>query len=95
MAASLLICTKEQQSSLVHFLWEKGAKSAKMHTPLCAEFGNSAVSPTSVHRCSRKAGKLTNAQCSGCPLSARGENLEGLRTIVLKDRRVTITEITQ
>jgi hypothetical protein len=95
MAASLLICTKEQQSYLVHFLWEKGAKSAKMHTLFCADYGNSAFSPTSVYRCLRKAGKLTNAQCSGCPILARGENLEGFRTIVLKDRIVTITEITQ
>jgi hypothetical protein len=42
MAASLLICTKEQQSSLVHFLWDEGAKSAKMHTPFYAECGNNA-----------------------------------------------------
>jgi hypothetical protein len=48
MGASLLIFTKEQQSSRVHFLWKKGAKSTKIHTHLCAEYGNSAFSQTSV-----------------------------------------------
>jgi len=50
MAASFLIFTKEQQSPLVHFLLEKGAKSAKMHTPLCAEYGNNAFSKITVCR---------------------------------------------
>jgi len=98
IAALLLICTKEQQSSLAHFLWEKGAKSAKMCTPLCAEYRSNAFSQTSLCRwidMLKKGWKTDWCWCSGCPTSARGENLKGFRTIVLKHRRVTITEIIQ
>ena len=38
---------------------------------------------------------VTDAQCLGCPTSTSGENLEGFRTIVLEDRKVTIIELTQ
>jgi hypothetical protein len=54
MAASLLICAI--------FLREEGAQSAKIHMPLCAEYGLQSFFSRQVYAggqiCSRKGGKL-------------------------------------
>ncbi|GFG39750.1 hypothetical protein Cfor_08774 [Coptotermes formosanus] len=71
MAAPLLGCTKEEQRSVVDFLWEEVVEGVDIHTCLCVPHGVYAVSWRSVHERVEmlKQGQtsVTDAECFGCP----------------------------
>jgi hypothetical protein len=40
MAAPFLICTKEDQNAVIHFLWAEGVPGAEIYCRLSAQYGN-------------------------------------------------------
>ena len=42
MSARLSVCTKEEQRSVIRFLWA-GVKGAEFHARLCTQYGDNAV----------------------------------------------------
>jgi hypothetical protein len=44
MAALVLICTKEEQRTMVHFLWMEGVKGIEIDRHLSAPYGDNVLS---------------------------------------------------
>ena len=49
MSARLSVCTKEEQRSVIRFLWTEGVKGAKIHARLCTQYGDNALPRRSVY----------------------------------------------
>ena len=49
MAAPLSVCTKEEQRSVIRFLWSEGVSGAEIHRRLSAQYGNSVLPQRSVY----------------------------------------------
>ena len=49
MAAPLSVCTKEEQSGVIRFLWSEGVPGAEIHRRLSAQYGDSALPWRSVY----------------------------------------------
>ena len=98
MSARLSVCSKEEQRSVIRFLWAEGVKGAEIHARLCTQYGDNALPRRSVYEWIEmfKNGRtnIMDAERSGRPLtSTTDEKLEEGRAIILTDRRVTIDEI--
>jgi len=97
MSARLSVCTKEEQRSVIRFLWT-GVRGAEIHARLCTQYGDNALPRRSICEWIEmfKNGRTSvmGAERSGRPsISTTDEKLEEARTIILTDRRVTIEEI--
>jgi len=44
MVAKLINCTKEEQRSVIHFLWAEGVLGAQIHLCMCAQYGDKVLS---------------------------------------------------
>ena len=44
MAAKLINCTKEEQRSVIRFLWAEGVPGAQIHLRMCAQYGGKVLS---------------------------------------------------
>ena len=44
MAAKLINCTKEEQRSVIRFLWAEGVPGAQIHLRMCAQYGDEVLS---------------------------------------------------
>jgi len=44
MAAKLINCTKEEQRSVIRFLWAERVPGAKIHLHMCAQYGDKVLS---------------------------------------------------
>ena len=44
MAAKLTNCTKEEQRSVICFLWAEGVPGAQIHLHVCAQYGDKVLS---------------------------------------------------
>jgi hypothetical protein len=90
MAAPLSVCTKEEQHSLVQFLWFGGVSTAAIHQRLSAQYGNSVLPQLNVFKWIEK---LRNGRTSvmheegaGRPPTATNEdNIEHAHGMVLLD----------
>ena len=49
MLARLSVCTKEEQRSIIRFLWAEGVKGAEIHARLCTQYGDKALPRRSVY----------------------------------------------
>ena len=49
MLAGLSVCTREEQRSVIRFLWAEGVKGAEIHARLCTQYGNNALPRRSVY----------------------------------------------
>ena len=49
MAGPLSVCTKEQQRSVIRFLWSEGVSGAEIHRRLSAQYGNSVLPQRGVY----------------------------------------------
>ena len=92
MAALLSMCTKEEQRSVIRFLWSEGVglPGAAIHERLSAQYGNSVLPQRSVYECIKKfKNGCTNDmrdKGAGRPSTAITEgNIEHARDIVLLD----------
>jgi histone-lysine N-methyltransferase SETMAR len=98
MSVRLSICTKEEQRSVVQFLWAEGVKGAEIHTPLCVQYGDNALPYQSVYEWIEmfKNGRrsVMDAERMGrLSTSTSGDKQEEARAIILANRRVIIEEI--
>jgi hypothetical protein len=94
MSAHLSICTKEEQRSVIRFLWAEGARGAEINTHLCAQYGDNALPCQSVHEWIEIFTSVTDAKHLGrLSTSTTGEKQEEARAVILSDRRVTIEKI--
>ena len=88
MAAPLSVCIKEEQCSLIRFLWSQGVQGAAILHRLLAQYGNSALLQRSVYEWIEK---LKNGLT--IVMHDKGAGQLSTAIIVLLDRRVTIDEV--
>ena len=87
MSALLSVCTKEEQRSVIRFLWAEGVKGAEIHARLCTQYGDNALSRRSVYEWIEmfKNGR-TSVMDAERSTSTTDEKLEEARPIILTDR---------
>ena len=98
MAAPLSVCTKEEQRSVIRFLWSEGASGVEIHRRLPAQYGNSVLPQRSVYEWIEqfKNGRtsVTHEEGAGRPSTATtDDNTERVCDTVLLDRRLTTDEV--
>ena len=54
MAAPLAKCTSKEQYTMIRFLWSEDVFGAEIHWRFSAQYGNSALSKSSVYECIEK-----------------------------------------
>ena len=92
------MCTKEEQRGVIRFLWSEGVPGAEIHRRLSAQYGGSALPRRSVYEWIKKFQQgrtsLKDEERSGRPsTSITDSNVEDVRAMILKNRRVTINEV--
>jgi len=89
MADPLSICTKEEQRSMIRFLWSEGVSGTKIHQRLSAQYGNSVLPQWSVYEWIEKfkngCTSVTHEEGTRCPSMATTDNIECVRDMVLLD----------
>ena len=91
MSARLSVCTKEEQRSVIRFLWAEGVKGAEIHACLCTQYEDNTLPRRSVYVWIEmfKNGRTSvmNAESSGWPsTSTTDEKLEEARAIILRQK---------
>jgi transposase len=89
MATPLSVCSKEEQRSVVRFLWSEGVSRAEIHRRLSAQYGNSVLPQRSVYEWIEKfkngRTSVTHEEGAGRPSTAiTDDNIERVRDMVLK-----------
>jgi len=98
MAAKLINCTKEEQRSVIRFLWAEGVPGAQIHLRMCAQYGDKVLSCRIVYEWIEmfKNGRMsvTDAERSGCPAKATTtRNEERTLELIRENRRITVEEV--
>jgi len=74
MAAKLINCTKDEQHSVISFLWAEGVPGAQIHLRMCAQYGYKVLSRRIVYEWIEmfENGRttVTDAERSGRPATA-------------------------
>jgi hypothetical protein len=92
MAAPLSVCTKEEQRSVIRFLWSDGVSGAELNRRLSAQYGNSVLPQRSVYEWTEKLKNgrtsVTHEEGSGRQSTATtDDSIERVHDMVLLDRR--------
>ena len=100
MDAPLAQCTREEQCAVVRFLWSEGSSGTKIHQRLLAQYGDNALSKTTVYEWIEKfkTGRTSvkHAEGAGRPsTSTSEEKIEQAQQMILANRRITIDEVAQ
>ena len=100
MDAPLAQCTREEQRAVVRFLWSEGSSGTKIHQRLFAQYGDNALSKTTVYEWIEKfkTGRTSvkHAEGAGRPsTSTSEEKIEQAQQMILANRRITIDEVAQ
>ena len=100
MDAPLAQCTREEQRAVVRFLWSEGSSGTKIHQRLLAQYGDNALSKTTVYEWIEKfkTGRTSvkHAEGAGRPsTSTSKEKIEQAQQMILANRRITIDEVAQ
>ena len=98
MAAKLINCNKEEQRSVICFLWAEGVLGAQIHLRMCAQYGDKVLSRRIVYEWieifENGRTSLTDAERSGCPATATTtRNEERTLELIRENRRITAEEI--
>ena len=91
MTAPLSVCTKEEQRSVIRFLWSEGVSGAEIHRRLTVQYGNNVLPQRSVYEWIEKLKtghtSVMHEEGAGRPSTATTDNnIEGVRDMVLLDR---------
>ena len=97
MAAKLINCTKEEQRSLICFLWA-GVPGAQIHLRMCAQYGDKVLSRRIIYEWiemfENGHTSVTDAECFGCPVTATTtRNEERTLELIRENRRITVEEV--
>jgi hypothetical protein len=99
MAAPFSVCTKEEQSAVVRFLWAAGVPGAELHSRLSAQYGNNAALRRSVYEWITMLNDsgVTDEDQSGRPPSSTSEanRIQRVRAMILLNRRAATNEVTR
>jgi hypothetical protein len=97
MGTALSICTKEEQRSVIRFLWSEGVSEAEIHWRLSAQYGNSVLPQQSVYEWIEKLKNghtsVTHEGAGRPPNATTDDNNERVCDTVLLDRLLTIDEV--
>jgi len=98
MAAKLINCTKEEQRSVICFLWAEGVPGAQIHLCMCAQYGNKVLSHRIVYEWiemfENGRTSVTDAKRSRCPATAMTtRNEERALELIRENRRITVEEV--
>ena len=98
MAAKLINCTKEEQRSVIRFLWAKGVPGALIHLRMCTQYGDKVLSRRIVYEWNEmfENGRtsVTDAERSGRPATATTtRNEERTLELICENRRITVEEV--
>ena len=95
MAAKLINRTKEEQRSVIRFLWVESVPGAQVHLCMCAEYGDKVLSRRFVYEwigmIENGRMSLTDAERSGLPATARTtRNEERTLELIHENMRITV-----
>ena len=98
MASPLPVCTKEEQRSVIQFLWPEGVSGAAIHQRFSALYGKSELLQRSAYEWIEKfkngRTNVTHDKGPGWPATPITEdNIERARDMVLLDAWVAIDEV--
>lgn len=98
MAAPLFVCTKEEQRSVIRFLWSEGVKGAEIYRRLSSQYGDNVLPQRSVYEWMEQfrngRTSVTHEQGAGRPsTSTADDNIDKVRDMILNNRRITIDEV--
>ena len=98
MAVKLINCTKEEQRSVIRFLWEEGVLGAQIHLRMCAQYGDKVLSHRIVYEWiemfENGCTSVTDAECSGRPATATTtRNEERTLELIHGNRRIKVEEV--
>ena len=98
MAVKLINCIKEEQHSVICFLWAEGVQRAQIHLCMCAQYGDKVLSRRIVYEWTEmfENGRMsvTDAERSGHPATAKSmRNEERTLELIRKNRRITAEEV--
>jgi len=97
-AAKLINCTKEEQRSVVRFLWAEGVLGVQIHLRMCAQYGDKVLSGRIVYEWTEmfENGRtsVTDAERSGRPATATTtRNEEITLELIRENRRIIVEEV--
>ncbi|PSN32415.1 hypothetical protein C0J52_17541 [Blattella germanica] len=99
MVHMLQLSTCEEQRSVVPFLWAKGHKPSEIHRDMRGVYGDDCMDRSNVSRwCTFfQEGRvnLSDSPRSGRPTAATPQNVRGIETAILNDRRVQLRALSQ
>jgi len=98
MDTPLFICTKEEQRTVIQFLWAEIVTGAEMHRRMSVQYGDSVVSQQIVYEWIERLRNghtcVKNEEGDGRPsMSITDANMEQVFDIILQNRWVTIDEV--
>ena len=98
MAAKLINFTKEEQRSVICFLWAEGGPGAQIHLLMCAQYGDKVLSCRIVYEWIGmfKNGRtsVTDAERSEHPATATiMRNEERTLELIRENKRITVEEV--
>jgi len=100
MAAKLTNCTKEEQRSVIRFLWAEGVPGAQIHLHMCAQYGDKVLSHRIVYEWIEmfENGRMsvTGAEHSRRPATATTtRNEKRTLELIRENRRITVEEVAE
>jgi len=100
MAVKLINCTKEEQRSVICFLWAEGVPGAQIHLRICAQYGDKVLPRRIVYEWiemfENGSTSVTDAERSGCPVTATTtRNEERTLELIREKRRITVEEVAE
>ena len=98
MAAKLINCTKEEQRSVIRFLWAEGVLGAQIHLRMCAQYWDKVLSRRIanewIEMFENSRISVTDAERFGCPVTATTtRNEERTLEMIRGNRRITVEEV--
>jgi [histone H3]-lysine36 N-dimethyltransferase SETMAR len=98
MAAPLTLCTKEEQRSVIRFLWSEGIKCTEIHRRMLEQYGASCLSLQQIYEWSKKfQGGTTSISDAPRPGQANRavtpDSIQATEKIILDNRRISVDEV--
>jgi len=98
MAVKLTNCTKEEQHSVIRFLWAEGVPGAQIHLCMCAQYGDKVLSRRIVYEWiemfENNCTSVMDAERSGRPSTATTtRNEERTLELIRENRIIPIEEV--
>ncbi|XP_066946989.1 protein GVQW3-like [Macrobrachium rosenbergii] len=98
MDAPISICTKEEQRSVIRFLWSEGVPGAEIHRRLSVQYGGNVLPRRSVYEWNEQfksdRTSVEDEKRDGRPATATTDvNIDQVQTLILNNRRLTIDEV--